>query len=94
MVEGLRSIPGVRCRMPEGAFYAFADVRGLYGKRGDRFLENDDDIATWLLEEAHVASVAGSPFGAPGYLRFSYACSEADIKEGIEAIKRCVGGQR
>lgn len=91
MVEGLRSLPGVKCRLPEGAFYAFADVRGLYGlpyKGG--VTQNDLDVAMWLLEEAHVASVAGSPFGAPGYVRFSYACSEEDITAGIEAIRQAL----
>ncbi|MDC0745959.1 pyridoxal phosphate-dependent aminotransferase [Polyangium mundeleinium] len=95
MVEGLRSIPGVRCRMPEGAFYAFADVRGLYGipyKSGT--IQTDLDVAMWLLEEAHVASVAGTPFGAPGYVRFSYACSESDIDGGIEAIRAAVTAAR
>lgn len=89
MVEGLRSIPGVSCRMPEGAFYAFADVRGLYGVpfRGGS-AQSDLDVALWLMNDAHVASVAGTPFGAPGYLRFSYACSEDDISAGIEAIQR------
>ncbi|HVK71240.1 MAG TPA: pyridoxal phosphate-dependent aminotransferase [Polyangium sp.] len=95
MVEGLRSIPGVRCRMPEGAFYAFADVRGLYGipyKSGT--IQTDLDVAMWLLEEAHVASVAGTPFGAPGYVRFSYACSESDIDGGIETIRAAVTAAR
>ncbi|TKD06240.1 pyridoxal phosphate-dependent aminotransferase [Polyangium fumosum] len=95
MVEGLRSIPGVRCRMPEGAFYTFADVRGLYGipyKSGT--IQTDLDVAMWLLEEAHVASVAGTPFGAPGYVRFSYACSESDIDGGIEAIRAAVTAAR
>lgn len=88
MVEGLRSLPGVRCRMPEGAFYAFADVSGLYGRRhGDKELRTDEDVAGWLLEDVHVATVAGTPFGAPGYLRISYACSEADIREAIERIR-------
>lgn len=91
MVHGLRSIEGVRCRMPEGAFYAFPDVRGLYGIRWkDGTLQNDTDVAMWLLEEAHVATVPGTPFGAPGYLRFSYACSEEDIEAGIGAMKACV----
>ena len=88
MVQGLCSIEGITCRMPEGAFYAFPDVRGLYGigwKGGT--LQSDTDVAMWLLEEVHVATVPGTPFGAPGYLRFSYACSEADIDEGITAIK-------
>ncbi|MDI3284021.1 pyridoxal phosphate-dependent aminotransferase [Polyangium sp. 15x6] len=95
MIEGLRSLPGVRCRMPEGAFYAFADVRGLYGipyKNGT--IQTDLDVAMWLLEEAHVASVAGTPFGAPGYVRFSYACAESDIEGGIEAIRAAITAAR
>ncbi len=95
MVEGLRSIPGVRCRKPEGAFYAFADVRGLYGiPYKDSTIQSDLDVAMWLLEEAHVASVAGTPFGAPGYIRLSYACSEADIDGGLEAIRARVAAAR
>lgn len=95
MVEGLNRIPGVRCRNPEGAFYAFADVRGLYGiPYKDRTIENDLDVAMWLLEEAHVATVAGTPFGAPGYVRFSYACSEEDIEGGLGVIRGCVEAAR
>jgi aspartate aminotransferase len=91
MVEGLNRIPGVRCRMPEGAFYAFADVSGLFGLRdGDRVLDTDEAVAMWLLREARVATVAGAPFGAPGYLRLSYACSEADISAGLDAIAAAV----
>ena len=95
MVEGLRTIPGVRCRMPEGAFYAFADIRSLYGaKYKGQELTTDDEIAMWLLEAAHVASVAGTPFGAPGYIRFSYACSEEEIEQGIAAIRSCVSAAK
>jgi len=95
MVQGLRSIPGVSCRMPEGAFYAFPDVRGLYRLPWkDRTLASDEDVAAWLLEEAKVATVAGTPFGAPGYLRFSYACSEEDIEAGVAAIRAAVDAAR
>jgi len=95
MVDGLNAIPGVRCRSPEGAFYAFADVRGLYGlPYQDRLIDTDLDVAMWFLEEAHVASVAGTPFGAPGYVRFSYACSEDDIRGGLEAIRSRVVAAR
>ena len=95
MVEALRTIPGVRCRMPEGAFYAFADVRGLYGAsyKGQE-LVSDEEIALWLLDDAHVTTVAGTPFGAPGYLRFSYACSEEEIEQGIAAIQRSVAAAK
>lgn len=91
MVAGLESIPGVRCRKPEGAFYAFADVRGLYGLDwSGKTLETDDDVAFWLLDRAHVAAVPGSGFGAPGYMRFSYAASEERIAAGIESMRTAV----
>jgi aspartate aminotransferase len=91
MVDGLRAIPGVQCRMPEGAFYAFADVRGVLGKRaGDRELRTDEDVAFWLLDEVHVAAVPGTPFGAPGYIRFSYACGEPDIVHGLAHVRAAV----
>jgi aspartate aminotransferase len=96
MVEGLRTIPGVSCRMPEGAFYAFADVRQLIGlttSNGKR-LEDDLAVATWFLEQAHAATVAGTPFGAPGYIRFSYACSEDDIRDGVASIRAAVEAAR
>jgi aspartate aminotransferase len=91
MVEGLRSIPGVTCHMPEGAFYAFADCRSLYGiEWKGKPLASDEDVAFFLLEEAHVAAVPGGAFGAPGYVRFSYATSEDRIKGGLASIKRVV----
>ncbi len=91
MVEGLSSIPGIRCRMPEGAFYAFADCRGLRGMDHDgRAVTTDMDLAMWLLERAHVASVPGDSFGAPGYMRFSYATGEERITAGIASIRAAV----
>ena len=95
MVEGLRSIPGVKCRMPEGAFYAFADCRSLYGiEHKGKPLATDEDVAFFLLEEAHVAAVPGGAFGAPGYIRFSYATSEERIRGGIAAINRVVAAAK
>ncbi|HVH41438.1 MAG TPA: pyridoxal phosphate-dependent aminotransferase [Labilithrix sp.] len=91
MVEGLRSIPGVKCRVPEGAFYAFADCRSLYGvPYKGKPISNDEEVAFFLLEEAHVAAVPGGAFGAPGYVRFSYATNEDRIRGGIAAIKAAV----
>jgi aspartate aminotransferase len=88
MIAGLNSIPGVRCRKPEGAFYAFADCRGLYGVDWNgKSIATDEDIAFWLLDKAHVAAVPGSGFGAPGYVRFSYAASEERIAAGIAAMR-------
>ena len=91
MVEGLRSIPGVKCRMPEGAFYAFADCRSLYGiQYNGKPIASDEDVAFFLLEKAHVAAVPGGAFGAPGYVRFSYATNEERIQNGIASIKRAI----
>ena len=95
MVSGLSSLPGVKCRTPEGAFYAFADCRGLYGLRwGDKSLANDEDVAFWLLDRAHVAAVPGGAFGAPGYVRFSYATNEERIAKGIESIRAAIAAAR
>jgi aspartate aminotransferase len=91
MVEGLRSIDGVKCRVPEGAFYAFADCRSLYGlPYKGKPIANDEDVAFFLLDEAHVAAVPGGAFGAPGYVRFSYATNEDRIRGGIAAIRAAV----
>jgi len=91
MVAGLASIPGVRCRKPDGAFYAFADVRGLYGLEwGDKIVETDEDVAFWLLDRAHVAGVPGGGFGAPGTCASAMAASEERIAAGIAAIRRVV----
>jgi aspartate aminotransferase len=77
--------------MPEGAFYAFADCRSLYGiMHNGKPLANDEDVAFFLLEVAHVAAVPGGAFGAPGYIRFSYATSEDRIRGGIASINRVV----
>jgi aspartate aminotransferase len=91
LVAGLRSIPGVRCDLPRGAFYVFADVRAWLGRRADdRVLTNDVEIAEWLLARARVATVPGSAFGGPGYLRFSYAAALSDIDAALERIGAAV----
>jgi aspartate aminotransferase len=91
MVDALNSVPGIRCRKPEGAFYAFADCRGLYGIEHDgKPITNDDQVAFFLLDRAHVAAVPGGAFGGPGYVRFSYATSEERIRGGVESIRRAL----
>ena len=95
MIDGLREITGGACPRPEGAFYAFVDCRSLYGVElhGKR-VESDADLALWLLEEAHVATVSGSAFGAPGYIRFSYATNETRIRDGLASIKSTLARAR
>lgn len=95
MVSGLNSLPGVKCRTPEGAFYAFPDVRGLYGlKWYDKTLATDEDVAFFLLDKAHVAAVPGSAFVAPGYLRLSYATNEERIGAAIESMRAAIAAAR
>lgn len=84
----LNGIPGVRCALPEGAFYAFPNVRGVLGRSiGGHVVHSSLDLATYLLEKAYVATVPGEAFGTPGYLRLSYACGMNEIREGLARIK-------
>jgi aspartate aminotransferase len=91
IVERLNAIPGVSCRMPGGAFYAFPDVSKLYGKRaGERVIQGSDDLAAYLLEEVAVAVVPGSGFGADGHIRLSYATSSENIVKGLDRIDAAI----
>ncbi len=95
MIDGLRDITGAACPRPEGAFYAFVGCTSLYGvKLNGKPVDNDNDLALWLLEEAHVATVAGSAFAMPGYIRFSYATNETRIRDGLAAMKATLARAR
>lgn len=83
IVERLNQIDGVQCPMPDGAFYAFADFSAHLGGR----FADDMALTEHLLEHARVALVPGSSFGAPGYLRLSYATADELIVEGVARIK-------
>jgi aspartate aminotransferase len=90
-VQGINAIAGLRCREPEGAFYAFFDVRSHLGRTlGGRVIVDDVALSEYLLEEAHCAFVPGSAFLSPGYLRMSYAASETQINEGIARLARAL----
>lgn len=84
MYHALASIPGVTCVEPQGAFYTFPDVTEAMKGRWDSSM----DLGTEILEESLVATVPGESFGAPGFLRLSYAVSEDEIVEGVERIAR------
>ena len=87
IVEGLNAIPGVKCGQPGGAFYAFPDVSAHLS--GPHALAKDTtELATLLLDKARVALVGGDAFGAPGYLRISYATSLDRIEEGLRRLDR------
>src|SRR5205809_2728674 len=79
IIDGLNALPGVRCVMPKGAFYAFANVSGLFGKQraGGAPLTGSGDVASFLLDEARVAVVPGADFGSDAHIRMSYATSAA-----------------
>lgn len=89
LIVGLaRAIPGLKVNNPEGAFYLFPEVSSYFGKHcGDRVINNDSDLAMFLLEEGHVATVAGSAFACPGYIRMSYATSDDNIREAMRRIE-------
>ena len=88
VVELARQIPGFKVNVPQGAFYLFPDVSYYYGKKfGDKVIENSADLAMYLLEEGHVATVGGAAFCAPECLRFSYATSDENLKEALRRIK-------
>lgn len=86
-----KDIPGIKLNVPEGAFYLFPEVSSYYGKRaGDRVINNAGDLAMYLLEVGHVATVGGAAFGAPECLRFSYATSDENLIEAIKRIKEAL----
>lgn len=88
VVDLCRDIPGMRLNVPEGAFYLFPEVSHYFGKRaGERVIADAGDLAMYLLEEGHVATVGGTAFGAPNCLRFSYATSDENLVEAIRRIK-------
>jgi len=93
VVDGLAKIPGWRSVEPRGAFYAFPSVEGCLGCRaGDRVLATATDLATHLIETAQVALVPGEGFGAPGYLRLSYAAAPDRIAAALERMAAAVAG--
>ncbi|WP_066296041.1 pyridoxal phosphate-dependent aminotransferase [Arthrobacter luteolus] len=96
MVEALNSIDGVNCPMPEGAFYAYADVRGLLGREfpgaaGPLRPQTSAELAAMILDTVEVAVVPGEAFGPSGYLRLSYALGDEDLKTGMDRLKDFLG---
>lgn len=88
IVELARGIDGLEVNIPQGAFYLFPKCSSFFGKSdGERTINDSTDFAMYLLEVAHVATVAGDAFGAPDYFRMSYATSEDNIREAMRRIK-------
>jgi len=83
IVAGLRSIPGVKVNLPEGAFYAFPDVSEIAARAGI----DTTELTSRLLREGHVVGVPGEAFGLPGHIRFSYATSYVEIDKGLDRVR-------
>ena len=91
IIDLMSEIPGISLTKPDGAFYVMPEVSSYFGKRfGDRVINNDGDLALYLLEEGHVSGVSGAAFCAPGYLRFSYATSDENIRKAVARIKEAL----
>ena len=88
-VAGLRSIPGIQCRMPEGAFYAYPNISAFIGSGGTK---SASDVAGKLLREAHVATVPGEGFGTREHIRISYATSIAELDRGLDRMRKFFAG--
>ncbi|MCC7150152.1 MAG: pyridoxal phosphate-dependent aminotransferase [Saprospiraceae bacterium] len=88
----LKEIPGIKCNVPEGAFYVFPNVSAYYGKKtpDGTVIENGDHLCTYILDRAYVALVAGSAFGDEECIRISYAASDEEIIEACKRIKEAL----
>jgi aspartate aminotransferase len=92
IVDLARQIPGLEVNVPEGAFYLFPKCSSFYGKKvGNRVINNSTDLAMYLLEEGHVATVGGDAFGDPECFRMSYATSDDNIRESMKRIAEALG---
>ena len=93
MVDRLNQIEGITCQYPDGAFYTFPNITALHGRKYDgNVINNDLDVAKFFLERAHVAVVPGVAFNYPGHVRFVFAKSREEIKEGLNRIEKAIKG--
>ena len=91
VVSLAREIPGLKVNKPTGAFYLFPEVSAFIGRKfGDTVINTSGDLALYLLDQAHVATVDGDAFCAPGYIRLSYATSDDNIREAMRRIKEAL----
>lgn len=91
IVELAKDIPGLEVNVPQGAFYLFPKCSAFYGKTdGEHVINNSSDLAMYLLEVGHVATVGGDAFGDPDCFRMSYATSDDNIREALRRIKDCL----
>lgn len=92
IVEGLNRIPGISCRMPEGAFYAFPNISRILGKQSPTGpINTPTDLANYLLQAVQIAVVPGEPFGSRSHMRLSYATSMDTINKGLHRLGNAIG---
>ena len=92
IIKGLGEIPGMKVNQPQGAFYIFPDISAFFGKSdGTTTINNADDFTEYVLHNAYVAFVSGTPFGAPNCFRLSYAASDEQLLEAIRRMKEVLG---
>ncbi|HEV2274227.1 MAG TPA: pyridoxal phosphate-dependent aminotransferase [Acidobacteriaceae bacterium] len=84
ILDGFAGIPGITCTRPEGAFYVYPNVSAFLNKEG---VQNTTQLASRLLNEAHVVAVPGEAFGTSQHIRLSYAVSHSDVEEGLKRMK-------
>ena len=88
LVNLLKEIPGIKCNIPQGAFYVFPDISSYFGKSYENeVINNANDFCMYLLNFAHVACVAGDAFGNPECIRISYAASDKKLTDAVSRIK-------
>ncbi|MFD2970049.1 pyridoxal phosphate-dependent aminotransferase [Sphingobacterium bambusae] len=89
----LNAIPGVKTNLPEGAFYFFPEISSFFGKKdaNGNVIKDSSDLALYLLNEGHIATVGGDSFGNNNYIRLSYAASDDNLKEALRRMKEALG---
>ncbi len=87
-LERINNIEGVSCKVPDGAFYVFMNIKNVLGREiKGKMINTTDEFCDWLLDCNKVALVSGKGFGADGYVRWSYATSMDNIKEGLDRLE-------
>lgn len=91
--ELLNEIPGVKTNLPEGAFYFFPEISSFFGKKDvhGNVINGSSDLALYLLNEGHIATVGGDSFGNDNYIRLSYAASDENLREALRRMKEALG---
>ncbi len=91
MVDGLNAIPGIRCPLPAGAFYAFPNIKGVFQRKHEQgIITSASDLSAFLLDTAQIATVPGEPFGTSTHLRLSYATSLEVIERGLDRMRQAI----